>query len=304
MSRSMKIYAYNAGKGDCVRVVVGSHNIFIDTGVTRFGETFRSICDEIIASGDSLDLLVLTHVDDDHIGGVLHLLRHGWKSPFKQVRMNVAAKVTQNSPLSTAQNNEVYKRLNDQGVTVLPMMAGDEITIDEVKILTLWPKTFYVQDRTNAPLAFRRDYGMPLSDLALAPIRAKDTSINNRNSVVFTLTYEDHNLLFTGDAWGTDIIESVEASEFQEFDIVKLPHHGAVGNLAEEFPKYISCSNFMICTDGRMHPDKQTIAKLMSWYGAVTIYSPSDWWSKGFFTEDDDRTGLSLVQKEGEFLEL
>lgn len=301
----MKIYAYNAGKGDCVRVEINSFNIFIDTGVTRFGETFRSICNDIISSGGSLDLLILTHVDDDHIGGILHLLRLGLKCPFKEVRMNADAQVSVNSPLSTAQNNEVYKRLADQGVTVLPMMAGTEIKVDEAKIRTLWPKTFYVQGtRTNAPLAYQRDYGKSLSSLASAPIRSTDNSVNNRNSIIFTLSVSDHHFLFTGDAWGSDIIESLGESTVREFDLVKLPHHGAVGNLTEEFPNHFSSRNFLICTDGRMHPDKQTIAKLMSWYGDVNIYSPADWWSRGFFTEDDNKTRLNLIHKEGLILEI
>lgn len=300
----MKLYAYNAGKGDCVRVEVGSHNIFIDTGVTRFGNDFRSICEKIITSGGCLDLLILTHVDDDHIGGILHLLRLGWKCPFKEVRMNSDAQTSVNSLLSTVQNNEVYKRLTDQGVTILPMMVGDEIILDEARIRTLWPKELYGQGRTNAPLAYKRDNGMLLSDLASMPINHSDTSINNRNSIVFTLSCNDRNLLFTGDAWGIDIIDALEASDILEFDLVKLPHHGAVGNLTDKFPEYIRSTNFLICTDGRMHPDKQTIAKLMSWYGNVTIYSPSDWWSKGFFIEKDNRLGVNMIQKEGQFLEL
>ena len=72
------------------------------------------------------------------------------------------------------------------------------------------------------------------------------------------------------------------------------PHHGAVGNISEEFPEHISCENFLICTDGVMHPDKQTAAKLQKWYGKIRITSPSDWWNRVFFTENDDRGCMEL----------
>ncbi len=72
----LEVYTYNAGKGDCIRIhFAESHNIFIDTGVTAFAHEFKRICDEIISMGETLDVLILTHVDDDHIGGILANLR-------------------------------------------------------------------------------------------------------------------------------------------------------------------------------------------------------------------------------------
>ena len=59
-----QIYAYNAGKGECIRLRYGDgHNIFIDTGVTRFADTLKCLCREIVDAGETLDLLILTHVD-------------------------------------------------------------------------------------------------------------------------------------------------------------------------------------------------------------------------------------------------
>ena len=45
----LEIYAYNAGKGDCLRIhYAETHNIFVDTGVTRFAPRFKQICEEIM----------------------------------------------------------------------------------------------------------------------------------------------------------------------------------------------------------------------------------------------------------------
>ena len=296
----IEVYAYNAGKGDCIRVRFGSeqdyHNIFIDTGVTRFGPTFRSILADIQASGETLDLLILTHVDDDHIGGILSLLRNGWVCQFQEVRMNRSGEACtsntplSNIPLSTRQNNEVYSYLQKQNILVKSMIAEDEINAHGAVIKVLWPKTILIEsERNDTPLAYHRDYGYSLSELAGLPIKASDHSINNRNSVICTVEYEQKKLLFTGDAWGEDIVAAVTGDDLQHFDLMKLPHHGAVGNLSERFPESIHCSDFLICTDGIMHPDKQTIAKLISWYGKINIFSPSDWWSKDFFVEEDLR---------------
>ena len=212
-----------------------------------------------------------------------------------------------NISLSVKQNDEVYSLLSDQGVKISPMLAGDVIEIADAVLTTICPMTIATDSRrSNAPLAHHRDYGFDLDQLADMPIKASDHSINNKNSIVFIFEYDDKCLLFTGDAWADDIISDIikELGEVQHhFDLIKLPHHGAVGNIAEDFKNHIECSDFLVCTDGVMHPDKQTIAKLAKWYGKdINIYSPSNWWSDGFFTEDDgknDKSRVNLIHREG-----
>lgn len=295
----LKIYPYNAGKGECIRLQFGSgtmHNIFFDTGVSRFGVRLKAICKDIVANGERLDLLILTHVDDDHIGGILHLLRTGWKSPFEEVRMNrYGTALLGNRTLSVRQNNEVFARLEAQDVKINSMLAGDRIDIDGATIETLHPTSMqdYANRRGNALLAYRRDYAKSLAELADAPIRLTDTSDNNKNSIVCTFSYDRQCFLFTGDAWAEDIVSCLP--EVKCFDLIKLPHHGSVGNISEGFPSRIIASSYMVCTDGISHPDKQTIAKLVKWYGNITIYSPSSWWTTGFFTKDDDKSKMQLV---------
>lgn len=301
-----RIYAYNAGKGECIRLRYDDgHNIFIDTGVTRFADTLKRLCREIIDAGETLDLLILTHVDDDHIGGILALLRMGWKCPFREVRMNGAdSDGADNVQLSTRQNCEVAKILKKQQVKITLMTVGDVFYVGGAEITVIHPGKI-AQDRAygNIPLAhYKSDYAVDLSELAKRPIAKKDTSINNKNSVVFIFQFQGKRFLFTGDAWAEDIIAGLE-EEKQRFDFVKLPHHGAVGNISEEFPEHISCENFLICTDGVMHPDKQTAAKLQKWYGKIRITSPSDWWNRGFFTENDDRSCMELLCREGEIFQ-
>lgn len=296
----MKLYAYNAGKGDCIRIQIGSHNMFIDTGVMRFGLRFKSICDEIIAAGDSLDLLILTHVDDDHIGGVLLLLRMGWKCPFKEIRMNhIGDEGISNAYLSTAQNDEVYRRLAARGAVVNTMLAGDLIDFAGSQIKTISPEVITeAKFKKNTLLAYQRDYSRSLKSLAEAPISSFDSSISNKNSIIFILTYSGRDYLFTGDAWAQDIISGL-GEGMHSFELVKLSHHGAVGNLCDRFASSIQAQNFLICTDGVMHPDKQTIAKLKAWYGCVNIYSTSNWWDKRFFTEEDNANSINLIHKDG-----
>lgn len=305
----IEIYTYNAGKGDCIRIRYGTsciHNIFIDSGVIGFGRNFAQICK---VTGESLDALILTHSDSDHIGGVLSCLRCGHTLPFDEVIMNGRNSYGSNTLLSVRQNQEVYRRLTESGIPVRNAYAGAVYHIGgaELRILSPAELLMEAEEETdicrgeNIQLGMHNDYGVSLDELARKPLALRDTSSTNRKSIVFTFSFEGKHLLFTGDAWSDCITDAVHERTY--FDFIKMPHHGSARNISDQWPDRIECRNFLICTDGAAHPDKQTIAKLAFWYRPITVYSPSDWWSRSFMTADDhigEYTGdITFVKKEG-----
>lgn len=297
----LEVYAYNAGKGDCIRLhFADTHNIFIDSGVTRFAPTFDRLCAQIEQEGETLDALILTHVDDDHIGGILSCLRRSaYRCPFSEVWMNHSGSaLCGDRNLSIQQNDEVYARLKKQGVRVLTAYQGNCREFNGAKIEVFSPKIItsdikYHHDR-EVQLARHRDYQVPLSELAILPLPTHDTSKSNKQSIVFTFTFDNCKLLFTGDAWAEDVLKAQGS-----YDLVKLSHHGSARNISEDYPRSIQSAKFLVCTDGVKHPDKQTIAKLEMWYGKIDIYSPFAWWGNGYFTEDDKQHKIDYYQKEG-----
>lgn len=295
----LEIYAYNAGKGDCIRIRYDElRNIFIDTGVTRFGAEFKRICDEIKASEEKLEVLILTHVDDDHIGGILANLRsRSYTCPFNEVWMNhLGTASVGDRELSARQNDEVYARLTQMGVTVKPFIAGDQKSVAGAVLRCFWPEKAEMEKRTTKDVLLARhcDYGFTLSELAEMPIASQDISINNRNSIIFVFEYDGHRLLFTGDAWAEHVVKAAGT-----YDLIKLPHHGSIRNVSEAYTKALNAANFLICTDGIGHPDKQTIAKLEKWYGEINIYSPSAWWSNNYIRHGDLEHRISYKKTEG-----
>ena len=297
----LEVYAYNAGKGDCIRLrFAGTHNIFIDTGVNRFAPTFRCLCNQIKQSGETLDALVLTHVDDDHIGGMLSCLRsRDYLCPFSEVWMNHSGNASVGDrTLSVQQNDEVYARLMKQGISVKPMHKGERRIVAGAVMDTYWPDASEPETHDHqyreAQLARHGDYHFSLTNLAEMPLPAHDSSQNNKKSIVFSFTYENHRLLFTGDAWAEDVAKAKGA-----YDLVKLPHHGSARNLSEDYQSNIKSNNFLICTDGINHPDKQTIAKLEKWYGEINIYSPSAWWRNQYFIGNDRQHKINYLHREG-----
>ena len=301
----LEVFAYYAGKGECIRLhFAQTHNLFIDSGVTRFAQTFCRICDEINESNEQLDALILTHVDNDHIGGLLTNLRNpSYQFPFDEVWMNHGElEAMGDIPLSVRQNDEVYARLLERGIIVKTMLANDCKQVAGAQIRTFWPQSPFEyskdQEQQDILLAHRNDYYSSLSSLAMNPIDSHDTSLNNRNSIVFTFRYDNRAILFTGDAWAEDVMRAEGI-----YDLIKLPHHGSVKNISEDYSSAIRSNNFLVCADGSDHPDKQTIAKLEKWYGNINIFSPCDWWERDFFVENDKEHGIRYFKKEGLVIE-
>ena len=189
----LEVFAYNAGKGDCIRIhYAETHNIIIDSGVMRFSPNFKRICDSVIQDRETLDALILTHVDTDHIGGILTNLRSAnYTCPFNEVWMNHSGRASfGDRTLSVQQNDEVYARLLNRSINVKPMYKDMHNELAGAKICVFWPDKNILEDGDSRcverNLVRHTDYGLSLSDLANKPLPQHDVSINNKKSIVFS----------------------------------------------------------------------------------------------------------------------
>jgi len=74
--RMLKLHIIQATCGDCLILEYGTSTprfILIDGGVSATYKHLRPVLRNLKASHGDLDALVLTHVDDDHVGGLLKL---------------------------------------------------------------------------------------------------------------------------------------------------------------------------------------------------------------------------------------
>lgn len=72
----LKIKMYLAGNGDAFLICSPGANILIDGGyVTTFNRSIQNDLKSIALRGESLNLVIATHIDADHIYGLLALLR-------------------------------------------------------------------------------------------------------------------------------------------------------------------------------------------------------------------------------------
>jgi beta-lactamase superfamily II metal-dependent hydrolase len=260
----MIIEALNASNGDAAIVrhkgIQGYPvNGLIDGGPTSALE--RSIEPALTTHGISdqagvLDWVAVSHIDSDHIGGVLGLVRAGYMvdrffyntpTPFPE---QAAAPATGN-PVRSDRETRLGQMLNavppgvraasyPQGQELLDLvivrgahllnpphnqrlLTGDTCEIDGLTLSIVAPS----QPRIDALLA---QWALVVAGPATASAEKMDTSITNLSSLAFLISDGGRTALFTGDSLEDDIVAGLEALGHalpMHVDVLKVPHHGS-----------------------------------------------------------------------------
>jgi hypothetical protein len=161
---------------------------------------------------------------------------------------------------------------------VVPLPGGAKLTLlgpSEVELRRLrarWIaaiRDFSPGDTTEAlsRLAERREYRPPPTPASFtAPQYGDDRSPANGASISCVFEYKNVSVLLAADAHAGSLAKSLKrlANPQSEgrlhFEAVKLPHHGSMSNISEEWLKLIDCERWLISTNGAVfdHPDLQT----------------------------------------------
>lgn len=108
-----------------------------------------------------------------------------------------------------------------------------------------------------------------------------DRSVFNLSSIVVLAEYGERRILLTGDARGDDILAGLEAGGWLEkggqmkIDLLKLPHHGSVRDVAPDFFERILADKYVISANGKYdNPDPPTLKMLADARGSdpFTLY--------------------------------
>lgn len=305
-------------------------NILIDGGpaqafeVTGIPRVLQLSLNEIKDKTQNIDLLVLTHVDDDHIGGLLagfnkygyltEMTKEVWfnsgKLIFNHFDMNidesnlVPLKNSSGNNTSTGQGVKLEDQLVNKDIWSHPLIkAGDEInrlgcqfkilspSLPKLKkLLTKWEK----ENPSSNTAATKNDYQQSFEQLLKADKFKEDKSIHNGSSLAFIFEAHGKSILLLGDAHPSVIINSLKSLGYSEenplqIDYVKVSHHGSKANTNNELLNFIRCNNFIISTNGNHHalPNKKTLARIINHFPTANLMFNYPDLINEIFTEDE-----------------
>lgn len=285
----LEIKIFQVFCGDCISIVytyeeANSKSIIIDAG---YAQTYHRTLKQEIAKLKEVDLFVITHMDDDHIGGMTSLINEYPILPIKEFWFNYCPI---DSDISTQMTNKIsvgqalkLREYLSKTSTISPKrLQGFECQIGLANLKVLSPngksyekyvKLFPTDEKGNDILnkisARENDYLVPVESFRDVPF-IEDSSIPNGGSIAFLFQLLEFKMLFLADAYPSVIVEGLTNLGFSKenkisVDYVKLSHHGSSFNINEALIEMIDCKNYIISTDGSKHqlPNKKTLSKIL-----------------------------------------
>ncbi|MGH0830069.1 MBL fold metallo-hydrolase [Bacillus pretiosus] len=92
-----------------------------------------------------------------------------------------------------------------------------------------------------------------------------DGSVNNGSSIAILIEINKRKLLFLADAHPDIILDKLRGIGEDNFDLVKVSHHGSLKNTTNELAGILCSTRYLFSANGvKKHPNPQTIIKLLA----------------------------------------
>jgi hypothetical protein len=300
-----------AHHGDSILLEYGDeaapHRVLVDGGTISSAEAVVEGLAKIGKTVD-LELLVITHVDEDHIGGMLALLaanskaiapRDVWFNAYKHLFPPDRLGGPLGEGLSTAIDeagfpwNEVFGGgsvvVPDTGpLPRVPLAGGASITLLSPtwkKLEALRPK--WVAECKKAGIL--PGEGAKPSDVLgkrppptnvdvekLLKVKFKqDSSASNGSSIAFLFEYQGKRVVLGADAHPSVVLASLKrlSPDPVAVDAFKVCHHGSRNNTTSALLAHLPAKRYLISTNSETfgHPDPEALARIVSCHGRKTL---------------------------------
>lgn len=282
-----------AEHGDCIFISSEGYNILIDGGIAQTyqdlhdrrnpDKPLKLLINKLHEENEHIDLLVVTHVDDDHIGGIIEWFEDDFPEEnfVREIWMNDDVVLSeksslQNSPTQAGKLIELWRTKERRYANNI--VQGKEYDRGPFRIKVLAPLPKYrngIAEKITASLQNTGDVSdadlVSLKDLASQSWKSKAITKENRASIAFELsTKVGDKVLLLGDAHIKDIMNGLSyfypKQEYPiEYNVIKLSHHGSKNNFCPAFLQIVHADSFLVSTNGDNfgHPDKEVIAQII-----------------------------------------
>jgi len=237
----LKVSFLSVGQGDSIFIETPQdHHILIDGGPNSV--VLEKLNDLLPFWDRSLDLVILSHPEKDHMTGILDILQRYkvkyflWtgidKDNVENKQLAILLDRVQQKP-----NDFLASLSNIQPTKVITISSGDRIRAGDVLIDTLYP----------------------LEDVA-----GKEFKNTNDTCVVSRLIYGENSFLFTGDIGFSEEKDIVNSKEDISSNVLKVAHHGSKYSTSELFLENVKpeVAVIEVGKNSYGHPTPETLQRL------------------------------------------
>ncbi len=274
----LEIHIIDVGQGDSILIKIpDGKNVLIDAG-----DNSNSVKDKLESyfkenNVDTIDYLIATHSDNDHIGGMDRVFE------VTEVKKVYRPYVRHEN---TSSSKYTFTSDFNQGETVHSTANYGEFLnciLDERHSNNLqceWEFFTKDSDFSNNIVYENTTYTCTFDFLSPIPnLNELDYSDLNNYSPFIMLTYGDFKMLLTGDAETKAEEEFINAykqnSAYVDCDVLKVGHHGSGTSTTQDFLNLIKPEYAVIsCGEGNSykHPHKEVLDRLVNLTPTCTLY--------------------------------
>ena len=235
--KNLEIHFLDVGQGDSCFIITPNHKTILIDGGGSTSNTFDVGKDTLIPylldkGYTKLDYILISHFDQDHVGGILPILEE-----FKVGQVFITKQEEK------SENYETFLEIvKEKNLKVREVKAGDKITIGEVTFHILWPMEKQIEE-----------------------------NILNNNAMVMKLQYKSFSMLFTGDIEEVaekKILDTYKNHlDMLKAIVLKVAHHGSKSSSTEEFLKAVNSKVAIIGVgENNMfgHPNNAVLERLQA----------------------------------------
>ena len=254
---SVFVRVIDVGQGlCCVIVMPDNHYMIYDTGPNGRETKLMPRIEKFIEPGSTVDLLVISHNDADHICAVDEICRD-----FKVATV-----------IETGDDRPDGANWRKMDTAIKAEVENDDCTDINLGNEDLEPGTVFKFGEVS--VTFICGFNEPLEEWG----NLETSPRNNCISIVMRLEYEGHSILFSGDSVGREIGDLPDACIAEEkymvdhsktvpiaSDVLIVPHHGSDAASSTAFietvkPKYAIIS----AGSGYGHPHRDAVERIIS----------------------------------------
>jgi competence protein ComEC len=226
----LKVYFLDVGQGDSEFIITPeNHQILVDGGPTS--AVLEKLQNLIPFSDRTIDLVILTHPEKDHMQGLIEVLQR------YRIKNILWTGVVRDTP-EYQQWISALAEEQEQGAEITIAEVGQKITAGDVLINILNP---------------------------MENLTGKELKDSNDSSIILNLVFNESDFLFTGDISNQAEKEIIAVSETAiTAEVLKVAHHGSKYSTSNEFLENVKPEIAVISVGKNSygHPTPETLQKL------------------------------------------
>lgn len=220
-------YFLSVGQGDSQAVMLHGGAVALIDGGPPNGRVLRELEKILPFYKRSVDIVFLTHPEEDHFGGLIELLK----------RFDVGLVVTNGDDNDMEAYYEFKKILEQENIKTMMVFVGDKVKQGDITFSVLWPPKEIIQ---------------------------KTQDKHNENALVLLAEQKTNKTLYLSDV--SEDIEEKLAAKIGVVDILKVGHHGSKTSSGEMllFTIQPAAAFIGVGKNNYGHPSSEVLSRLIS----------------------------------------